>query len=85
MEDALDAILGSVTADRTCWPYVKDKFLYDVYLDWRKEEGTITEIDLVRTGITMAMFSSGDAYNQHCIRVGEARKTAVTVTITVLR
>lgn len=73
--EKLDELADELVADETSWPYVKDRYLYDVYLQMREEEGTITEYDKVRPGLTMGLFSTSAEYHKHCVRVGDSRET----------
>jgi hypothetical protein len=67
LEDAMDAM----KIDETAWPQVKTKYLYDVYLQIRKDEGTLTDLDLTRTGLNPGLFSTTDEWNAHRARVSE--------------
>lgn len=74
IEETLDEYLYDIKPDPTAWPSLKTKLFYDVYLLQRKEEGTLTPGDLVRTGLTIGQFSDSVSYHQHCIRVSENRR-----------
>lgn len=77
VEDALTNLIDSFGKDSTCWGRMRSGMLYDVYLDMRTEEKTITETDLTRPGLTIGMFSSNMEFHEHCMRVSESRnKTA---------
>lgn len=69
VEDLIDAL----DEDKTAWPKVKDRYLYDIYLRMREEEGTVTEFDYRRPGLTHAAFSEDSEYHKHCVRVSEYR------------
>lgn len=73
IETAIKGAIDSLVIDKDSWPYVKGRFLYDIYLDWRESEKTLTEYDLIRPGLTIGMFSDAGAYQEHCVRVGESR------------
>lgn len=61
--------------DTTSWPYVKHKYLYDVYLQARQEEGSLTDSDMTRAGLTKANFTEEGAYFEHMARVSAARRS----------
>jgi hypothetical protein len=73
VEKAIKDALESIAIDTDSWSYVKGRFLYDIYLNWRESEGTLTEFDLIRPGLTIGLFSDVESYQEHCIRVGESR------------
>jgi hypothetical protein len=69
LDDAKDAM----QIDETAWPQVKTKYLYDVYLQMRTEEGTVTQTDLTRAGLSPGLFSTTDEWHRHCARVIEGQ------------
>ena len=76
IEDGIDELISRITYDETAWGNVKDRYLYDIYLQMRESEGTLTEFDLVRPGLTAGLFSDSAEYHKHCVRVGENRANA---------
>ena len=73
MGDVIDSAGGGILIDETSWSYVKDRMLYDIYLMSRKEEDTITDYDLIRPGITVAMFADPFEFNNHNKRVSDKK------------
>lgn len=63
--------------DETCWNRIKGTMLYDVYLDMRRNEGTITKFDLVRPGLTMGMFADANEYVLHAQRVSNQSASGI--------
>jgi formylmethanofuran dehydrogenase subunit E len=74
----VEAIVDELEDDPTCWPKVKDKYLYDVYLQMREEEGTVTHYDYHRSGLTAGLFAEESEYYKHCVRVSEYRAKNAT-------
>ena len=72
----IEALLGEETPnpDPSCWALMKSRMLYDVFLEMREEEGTITPTDLARPGIVRGLFSDEEAYLKHALRVSESRR-----------
>ena len=77
VEDSIAALIESFSKDDTCWGRMRSGMLYDVYLDMRVEEKTITDTDLTRPGLTIGMFSSNMEFHEHCMRVSERRNKEV--------
>jgi hypothetical protein len=77
VEDTLRTAIDAVSKDNTCWGRMRGGMLYDVYLDMRADEKTITETDLTRPGLTIGMFSSNAEFHEHCMRVSEGRNKGV--------
>lgn len=75
VEAAFDLAVGSMVFDHDSWARSEKsrKMLYDIYLEMRTSEGTVTDIDLTRRGLTMAMFSSNKEYYEHMQRVSQAK------------
>lgn len=71
----LDMALDGVEVDQTCWSRVKEGLFYDNYLAKRTEEGTITDIDLIRPGLVSGQFSDSVAFSEHNLRMAVARQT----------
>jgi hypothetical protein len=46
---------------------------YDVYLEIRKAEGTLSEYDLTRRGLVIEDFTDGIEFNKHNMRVAQSR------------
>lgn len=67
--DIVNDIALNLRTDDGSWPFVSDKFLYDVYIEYRREEGTLTDYDLYRPGLKEAQFSSHVEYLKHARRV----------------
>jgi len=73
-EDLMEMLDCSFEPDLASWPYVKDRYFYDVYLSMRAEEGTLTMTDETRTGLSIANFTDAAEYHKHQLRVSEKRK-----------
>lgn len=74
VETRVCEILESVRPDRASWPYVKTQMTYSEYLRTRRDNGTISEYDLIRPGMIEAQFDSPQDYFDHYGRVLEAEK-----------
>ena len=79
VNDQLDTLLGGALVDATSWSFMKKRMLYDLYLEYRKSEGKLTELDLIRPGLTIGAFSDTDAFVEHCTRVGESRRVGQVI------
>lgn len=80
LEEAIASTIENYTPDETEWAFVKDQYLYDVYLQVREAEGTITSHDLSRKGLSRAHFSSDEDWHAHSARttasnIKQAEKT----------
>lgn len=73
----LDGLVEEIDLDETSWTYAKDRMLYDVYLQMRKEEGTLTDLDSVRPGLNIAQFSDRIQYHEHMNRVAIYNKSHI--------
>ena len=71
VREKLESLVFSLQTDETSWENVKTKYLYDIYLEMRKAEGTITNFDMVRPKLVMAQFSNSDEYHLHCLRMSD--------------
>lgn len=69
----LEEIVADHNPDLTSWPYVRKDFFYDVYLAGRREERTLTPFDLIRPGLTKALFAEEAEYYNHMMRISAAR------------
>lgn len=67
----IDNLVSSLFLDETCWPRVKGTMLYDIYLEMREAEGTITDFDRVRPGLKPLEFASTTAYHEHQLRAAK--------------
>jgi len=65
------AMLDLIQPDPTCWPYVKHKFFYDIYLLARADAGTLTTMDEIRPGLSQANFSDVMEWHRHSVRVAQ--------------
>lgn len=65
------AALDLIQPDPTSWPFVKDKFFYDVYLLARADAGTLTLLDETRPGLNSSNFSDPMEWHRHSIRVAQ--------------
>lgn len=74
IEAAIDEFLDTVRVDQTSWSYFKGKMFYDIYLLQREEEGTLSELDMVRPGLKSVDFADPVEFHKHCVRVGETRQ-----------
>ena len=78
-QEVAEMLLGKIDelqVDETEWENISandSKMLYDVYLEMREMEGTITPFDLVRPNILQHKFSTEFAYLQHRTRIAEAQ------------
>lgn len=68
------AMLDLIQPDPTSWPFVKDKFFYDVYLLARADAGTLTELDQTRPGLNSSNFSEPLEWHRHSIRVAQNKE-----------
>jgi hypothetical protein len=74
--ELLDQMIEEIEPDKTSWGKTAGAMLYDVYLQMREEEGTITATDMVRAGLTSAMFADQGEYYKHCQRISNHRAQA---------
>jgi hypothetical protein len=73
--DLMDTIKVIVSeSDETEWEHVKHKYLYDDYLVMRTESGKLTDLDMVRVGLTKANFYDEEAYYVHMTRVAQMKR-----------
>lgn len=73
VEGEVLALLDLVHPDPTSWPYVKDRFFYDIYLAVRAEAGTLTLLDETRGGLNAANFTDTMEWHRHSLRVAERK------------
>jgi translation initiation factor 2 beta subunit (eIF-2beta)/eIF-5 len=71
--EMLDQMINEIEPDKTSWGKTDGTMLYDVYLQMREAEGTITDTDLVRSGLTSALFADAAEYYKHCQRISNHR------------
>lgn len=69
----LESIIENYKPDESSWPYTCHAYYYDVYLQARRDEGTITPTDLTRLGLNKMEFSEEREYLAHMMRVSDAR------------
>ena len=67
--EALGEILQAVRPDANSWTYVKHQISYSVYLNARRQSGTITEYDLIRPGLLQGHFDNQFEYFEHYDRI----------------
>jgi hypothetical protein len=73
VEAEILAMLDLIQPDPTSWPFVKDKFFYDIYLLARADAGTLTEADETRSGLSQSNFSDLMEWHRHSVRVSQKK------------
>jgi len=63
-----------IKTDDSCWPQVKHRFLYDVYLAMREDSRQATSFDYIRPGLMISDFSDKEEYYKHRIRISNKQK-----------
>jgi hypothetical protein len=71
MKEHLESVIEAYEPDFESWPFVKDRYLYDIYLQSRADAGTLTAHDEIRAGLKIAQFSDPLAYHEHQRRISE--------------
>lgn len=69
---------GGLQPDHTGWENKPMPGMYDVYLELREAEGTLTGADLVRGGMVASDFTSGAEFVKHNARIHAHRKNPQT-------
>lgn len=59
--------------DESSWERRPMPGKYDVYLEIRTANGTVSEYDLTRRGLTIEDFTDGIEFNKHNMRVAQSR------------
>lgn len=68
-----DRLVNEYVDDETGWEQRPMPGQYDIYLEIRRESGTVTAYDLVRRGLAVEDFTDGVEFNKHNMRVAESR------------
>lgn len=76
VEDKLMDLIDSLEKDLTSWPYVKEKYFYDVYLQMRKDTGSLTKTDEIRPGLSSVNFTESAEWHRHQLRIAEHKTTS---------
>lgn len=80
LRQMFDEMSKQYLEDDTSWENAPMSGSYDLYLEKRRKEGSITPYDLVRRGLTVHDFSDGSEFNAHNMRVSADKENSAAVT-----
>ena len=74
---AIDEALKSLSEDDVSlkWSEACESMDYDVYLSIKKDDGSLTEYDLIRPGLQASQFCDPYEHSRHMARVENSRKS----------